>query len=106
MLVESINKNLTQIIKRTIEGNPRQWYDKLDYALWDDKINIKIAIKTSSYALVYGKRPILPTHLELLTLKLLQQVEDFDYETLKIRLSKLLRLEEDINKAYEAFQHR
>jgi len=105
-LAESTNKNLTQIIKRTIEGNPRQWHTKLDYALWDDRINIKSNIKTSPYALVYGKRPMLPIHLELSTLKILQELEDYNFEPLQVRFNQLIKMEEDRNKFYQAFQHR
>lgn len=57
-LDESKIKNLFQIIKRMIEGNQRQWHNKLDPTLWVDRISIKSAIKTYPYALVYVKRPI------------------------------------------------
>ena len=60
--------------------------------MWYDRINIKITIKTSPYALVYGKRPVLPIHLELQTFKLLQEFEDLDCEPLQVRLSHLLKL--------------
>lgn len=77
-----MNKSLTQIIKRTIEGNPKLWHSNLDYALWDDRISIKFAIKTSPYPLVYGKRHVLPLHIELLALKILWELEEYDFEPL------------------------
>lgn len=72
----------------------------------DDRISVKVATKMSSYALVYGKRPMLPIHFERSIPKLLQDFEYLDCEPLQIRLNQLLRLEEDNNKVYEAFQHR
>jgi hypothetical protein len=35
--VEYTNKNLVRIIKRLIEGKPRQWHTLLIYALWVDR---------------------------------------------------------------------
>lgn len=64
-----------------------QWHDKIDYALWANRINIKIAIKISPYELVYGKRYELPIRLELPVLKLLQEFEDLDCEPLQIKLN-------------------
>jgi len=52
---------------------------------------------------VYGKRPILPIHLELPKLKILQGMEDYDFEPLQVRFNQLMKLEEDRNKAYESF---
>ena len=71
VLAESTNKNLTQIIKRNIKGNPIQWHTKLDFALWAYRINVKLAIKISPYALVYGKRPVMLIHMELYALKII-----------------------------------
>jgi len=72
-LVESTNKNLLIILKRIAKYNPRMWHEKLNWALWADRITIKLAIKTSPYMLVYGKRAALPSHIELPTLRILQE---------------------------------
>ena len=42
------------------------------YALWDDRISVKISIRASPFQLVYGKQADLPIQLELLVLKLIQ----------------------------------
>ena len=47
-----------------------------------DIISIKLSINTSPYALVYGKIPVLAIHLELPALKILQELEDYDFEPL------------------------
>lgn len=84
----------------------RQQHDKLYYELSVDIISVKTTIKISYYALVYDKIHMFPIHLELLALKLLQEFKDLDCEPLQIRLNWLLKLEEDKNKAYKAFQHK
>jgi len=71
-LAESTNKNLLRILKRILEDNPRTWHEKLNWALWADRITFKSAMKTSPYTLVYGKRVTLPTHIELPILRILQ----------------------------------
>ena len=48
---------------------------------------------------------MLPMHMELSTLKILQEMEDHHFERLQSRYNQLLRLEEDQNKAYESLQH-
>jgi len=70
-----------------IEGSPRQWNTQLEYALWVDKISIKLAIKISPYDLVYGKRPVFSIHLELPILKILQELEDYEFEPLQARFN-------------------
>ena len=52
--------------------NKKTWDVNLRYALWDDRISVKISIRTSPFQLVYGKEVDLPIQLELLVLKLIQ----------------------------------
>lgn len=92
-MAESTNKNLIQILKRTVEGNPQTWHEKLNWALWANKITVKLAIKTSPYMLVYDKRVVLPSHFELSILKVLQEYGE-DFESLKVQMNELLHLEE------------
>ena len=40
-LVKSTNKNLVNIIKKTINQHPRNWHAKLPLALWADRITPK-----------------------------------------------------------------
>jgi hypothetical protein len=40
-LVESTNKTLIQILKKTIDLNQRNWHLKLIDALWESNINTK-----------------------------------------------------------------
>ena len=69
-LVESSNKNLIRIIKRTIEDNQRCWHQKLKTALWADGITPKRAIEKSPFMLVYSREARLPISLEFPSLEL------------------------------------
>ena len=104
-MAESTNKNLIRILKRIVEDNPRTWHEKLNWALWANKITVKLAIKANPYTLVYGKRVVLPSHFELLTLKILQEYGE-DFEPLQVRMNELLHLEELRNQSYQNLQNR
>jgi len=54
---------------------------------------------------VYGKRAILLSHIELLTLKVLQEYDE-DFEPLQVWMNELLHLEEFQNKLYQDLQKR
>jgi len=57
--------------------------------------SIKLAINTSPYALVYGKITLLPIHLELPALKIMQELEKYDFEPLQAIFNHLLKVKED-----------
>ena len=51
-LVESKNKNLIQILKKTIIENQRNWHSTLPNALWEDNITQNNSLGVSPYTLV------------------------------------------------------
>lgn len=73
-LAESTNKNLIRIIKRTVDQNQKNWHRSLIYALWADRITKKASIDTSPFNLVYGREVVLPTHLAIPSLSLVQYI--------------------------------
>ena len=74
-LAESTNKNLVNIIKKTMDQDPQSWHAKLPLALWDDRITPKASIKNSPFFLVYGPKTILPTHIFFPSLQLSRSVQ-------------------------------
>jgi len=84
-LDESTNKNLIRIIKRTIDQNHKNWHKSLIYALWADQIMQKASINTSPFNLVYGKEVVLPTHLEIHSLALVQYIDEAPTSSLQLR---------------------
>jgi hypothetical protein len=90
---ESTNKNLVRIIKRLIEDKPRQWHTLLTYALWADRTTTKVSIGCTPFHLVYGQESILPTDIELSSLRLMLQVEELNSSDVSQRMNALLGLE-------------
>jgi hypothetical protein len=91
---ESTNKNLVRIIKRLIEDKPRQWHTLLTYALWEDCTTTKVSTGCTPFHLVYGQEAILPTEMELSSLRLMLQVEELNSSDVSQRMNALLALEE------------
>lgn len=72
-LAEWSDKNLMNIIKKTVGENNRSWVNQLKYALWADRITKKDSIGKSPFELVYGMEVTLPTHLKLPVYKIMEQ---------------------------------
>jgi transposase InsO family protein len=68
---ESTNKTLVRIIKRLIEDKPHQWHTLLTYALWEDHTTTKVSTGCTPFQLVYGQEAILPTGMEISSLRLM-----------------------------------
>jgi hypothetical protein len=75
-LVESTNKNLIKILKRTVSENHKNWHTTLFYALWDDRVTPKTTIGNSPFFLVYGREAILPPNVFLPSLQLSKKVQE------------------------------
>ena len=71
-LVESTNKNLIRILKKTVKENQRSWHLDFPNALWDDRVTPKNSLGVSPYTLVYGKEAILSPNILLPSSKLSQ----------------------------------
>jgi hypothetical protein len=91
---KSTNKNMVRIIKMLIEYNPRQWHTLLIYALWADHTTTKVSTSFTPFQLVYGQQAILPTKLELSSLRMMLQVEELNSSNISQRINVLLDLEE------------
>jgi hypothetical protein len=91
---KSTNKNLVRIIKRLIEYKPPQWHTLLTYALWADRTTTKVSTGCTPFHLVYGQEAIMPTELELDSLRLMLQVEELCSSNISQRMNALLDLEE------------
>ena len=104
-LAESTNKNLIRIIKRTIDQSHKNWHKSLIYALWADQITQKASISTSPSNLVYGKEVVLPTHLAIPSLALVQYVDETPTSSLQLRQLQILKLEEQREQAKITHAH-
>uniref|UniRef100_A0A1S4BMN2 Protein NYNRIN-like n=1 Tax=Nicotiana tabacum TaxID=4097 RepID=A0A1S4BMN2_TOBAC len=62
--MEVSNKEVKQILEKTLSGNRKDWAEKLDDALWAYRTAYKTPIDTSPYKLIYGKACHLPVKLK------------------------------------------
>lgn len=104
-LAESTNKNLIRIIKRTVDQNQKNWHKALVYALWADRITQKASINTSPFNLVYGKEVVLPTHLAIPSLSLVQYIDEVPTSSLQLRQKEIIKLEEQREQAKKTHAH-
>ncbi|GJT58853.1 reverse transcriptase domain-containing protein [Tanacetum coccineum] len=61
---ENTNRAIKGILERTVNGNKKEWADKLDDALWAFKTAYKTPIDSTPFWIVYGKACYLPIELE------------------------------------------
>jgi hypothetical protein len=75
-LAESTNKNLIQIIKRTVSENHKNWHNALYNVLWADRVTPKASFGNSPFFIVYRREVILPPHVLLPSLQLSQKFQE------------------------------
>ncbi|GJU40316.1 reverse transcriptase domain-containing protein [Tanacetum coccineum] len=61
---ENTNRAIKRILERTVNGNRKEWADKLDYALWAFRTAYKSPFESTPFRIVYGKACHLPMEME------------------------------------------
>jgi len=62
--VENANRGIKHLLEKTVGANRKDWYDKLDDALWVFRTAFKTPIGTTPFKIVYGNACHLPVELE------------------------------------------
>ena len=98
-LVESSNKTLVNIIKKTLQENKNSWHNNLVFSLWANRLTTKRSIGMSPYQLVYGTEAVFPTSLGVPIMKLLQemQIEPNDSQR---RINQMIHLQQSREEVY------
>ena len=102
-LVESTNKNLLKIMKRSIAEHHRNWNTILYQALWAYRVTPKSSIGNSPFLLVHGVDAILPPNLFLPSLELARAVQETECSSIEESINLLLKLEEERENAKKHF---
>ena len=68
--IEVTNKNLKKIIEKTTKTY-KDWHEKLSFALHAYRTTVQTSIRATPFSLVYGMEAILPTEVEISSLRVL-----------------------------------
>ncbi|GJR19596.1 reverse transcriptase domain-containing protein [Tanacetum coccineum] len=98
---ENTNRAIKRILERTVNGNRKEWADKLDDALRAFRTAYKTSIGSTPFRIVYGKACHLPIELEHKAYWALKNVNlDLD-DVGKHRFLQLNQLDEFRTDVYE-----
>ncbi|GJW63714.1 reverse transcriptase domain-containing protein [Tanacetum coccineum] len=98
---KNTNRAIKHILERTVNGNRKEWADKIDDALWAFRTAYKSPIGSTPFRIVYGKACHLPMEMEHKAYWALKNV-NLDLDTAgKHRYLQLNKLAELRNEAYE-----
>lgn len=98
--VESTNKVLESILKKTIHLHHKDWVDKLPEALWAYQITLRNVTRHTPYELVYGKQVLFPIKFQVKTFRTTTQLGMNLNEAQEQRLMQLNELDEIRKYAY------
>ncbi|KAD3641693.1 hypothetical protein E3N88_30917 [Mikania micrantha] len=99
--VEVSNRQIKEILQKTVRPDRKDWSNKLNDALWAYRTAFKTPIGTTPYQLVYGKACHLPVELAHRALWAVKEV-NLDFDTAgKQRKLDLCELEELRDEVYE-----
>ena len=96
--VEVANKNIGQILKKTIK-NYKDWHLQLPFALWGHRTSIQSSMGATSYSLVYGMEVVLPIEIGVHSLRTVLESEIPEVNWLQSRYDQLCMMDEKRLKA-------
>ena len=100
--VEISNREMKNILEKTVNADKKDWSSKLEDALWAYRTAYKSPIGMPPYRIVYRKQCHLPLELEYKAMWAIKKKLNFDFQAVKEkRLLQLNELEKLINEAYD-----
>ncbi|XP_070010819.1 uncharacterized protein [Nicotiana sylvestris] len=91
--VEAANKNIKKILRKMIQSS-NQWHEKFPFALLGYRTTMRTSIGATPYLLFYGTEAVIPTEVEIPSLRIIVEAEIEDSEWVKTRLEQLTLIDE------------
>lgn len=92
-VVEATNKNIKKILRKMID-NYKCWHENLPYALLGYHTTIRTSTGATPYLLVYGTKAVIPTEVEIPSLRIIQEARLREAEWVRDRYEKLALIDE------------
>ncbi|XP_070007230.1 uncharacterized protein [Nicotiana sylvestris] len=86
--VEAANKNIKKILRKMVD-NYKQWHEKLSFSLLGYCTMVCTSSGVTSYLLVCGTKVVIPTKVEIPSLRIIQEAELSDAEWVQSRYEQL-----------------
>ncbi|XP_049405057.1 uncharacterized protein LOC125868456 [Solanum stenotomum] len=91
--MEAANKNIKRILRKMID-NYKCWHENLPYALLGYRTTIRTSTGATPYLLVYETETVIPTEVEIPSLRIIQEVGLSDAEWVRNRYEQLALIDE------------
>ncbi|XP_070008201.1 uncharacterized protein [Nicotiana sylvestris] len=91
--VEAANKNIKKILRKMIQSS-RQWQEKLLFALLGYRTTMITSIGSTPYLLVYGTEDVIPTEVEIPSLRIIVEAKIEDSEWVRTWLEQSTLIDE------------
>ncbi|XP_070029421.1 uncharacterized protein [Nicotiana sylvestris] len=86
--VEAANKNIKMILRKMIEKH-KQWHEKLSFALLGYCTTVHTSTGATPYMLVYGTEVVIPTEVEIPSLRIIHEAKLDNAEWVESRYEQL-----------------
>ncbi|XP_075084981.1 uncharacterized protein LOC142168224 [Nicotiana tabacum] len=94
-VVEAANKNIKRVLRKIVD-NHRQWHDNLSFALLGYRNTIRASTGAPPYMLVHGTEVVIPTEVEIPSLRVIQEAKIDDAKRICVRQEQLMIIDEKI----------
>ncbi|XP_070042613.1 uncharacterized protein [Nicotiana tomentosiformis] len=92
-VVEAANMNIKKILRKMVH-NYKQWHDKLPFDLLGYHTTVRTSIGATPYLLVYDTEVVIPTEVEIPSLRIIQESKLSDVEWIRRQYKKLALIDD------------